>query len=63
MSENSGLHERLTIRLPKKYLALLDQLVSDGVYNSRNEAVRDGLRLLYIHHGLEISTPKTNRPN
>ena len=35
-------------------MQLLDQLIKEGVYNSRNEAIRDGLRLLFEHHGLKV---------
>jgi metal-responsive CopG/Arc/MetJ family transcriptional regulator len=35
--------ERITIRLTKRCLDLLNLLIERGVYNSRNEAVRDDL--------------------
>jgi len=47
--------ERITIRLTKRYLELLNMLIEKGVYNSRNEAIRDALRILYEYHGLKIS--------
>jgi len=46
--------ERITIRLTQRYMQLLEELVKRGVYNSRNEAVRDALRLLFEHHGLRV---------
>ena len=47
--------ERITIRLTKRYLELLNMLIEKGVYNSRNEAIRDALRILYEYHGLKVS--------
>ncbi len=50
--------ERITIRLTKRYLDLLNMLIEKGVYNSRNEAIRDALRILYEYHGLKVSPEK-----
>jgi Arc/MetJ-type ribon-helix-helix transcriptional regulator len=50
--------ERITIRLTKRYLDLLNLLIEKGVYNSRNEAIRDALRILYEYHGLKVSPEK-----
>lgn len=55
MSKESK-RERITIRLTKRYMQLLNELIERGVYNSRNEAVRDALRLLFEHHGLRVSS-------
>jgi len=46
------LKERLTIRLPKTYLTLLEQLVGEGIYNSKDEAIRDVLHQLFEHFGI-----------
>ena len=50
--------ERITIRLTKRYLDLLNLLIEKGVYNSRNEAIRDALRIMYEFHGLKVSPDK-----
>jgi Arc/MetJ-type ribon-helix-helix transcriptional regulator len=50
--------ERITIRLTKRYLELLNMLIDKGVYNSRNEAIRDALRIMYEYHGLKVSPDK-----
>ncbi|MDG6223647.1 MAG: ribbon-helix-helix domain-containing protein [Candidatus Bathyarchaeota archaeon] len=50
--------ERITIRLTARYMELLNKLTEQGVYNSRNEAIRAALRLLYEHHELKISPTK-----
>ncbi|MCL4429249.1 MAG: ribbon-helix-helix domain-containing protein [Chloroflexi bacterium] len=50
--------ERITIRLTKRYLDLLNLLIERGVYNSRNEAIRDALRIMYEYHGLKVSPGK-----
>jgi Arc/MetJ-type ribon-helix-helix transcriptional regulator len=52
--------ERITIRLTKRYLELLNMLIEKGVYNSRNEAIRDALRILYDYHGLKVSPERKN---
>ena len=54
MSKESK-RERVTIRLTKRYMWLLNKLIERGVYNSRNEAIRDALRLLFEHHGLKLA--------
>ncbi len=53
MNEESK-RERITIRLTQRYMLLLEELVKRGAYNSRNEALRDALRLLFEHHGLKV---------
>ncbi|MGD6933613.1 MAG: ribbon-helix-helix domain-containing protein [Candidatus Bathyarchaeia archaeon] len=50
--------ERITIRLTKRYLDLLNTLIEKGVYNSRNEAIRDALRIMYEYHGLKVIPEK-----
>jgi hypothetical protein len=55
---DENMRERITIRLTKRYMHLLDRLVERGVYNSRNEALRDALRLLFEHHGLKVLPEK-----
>lgn len=52
---DSNKRERITIRLTKRYLDLLNMLIEKGVYNSRNEAIRDALRIMYEYHGLKVS--------
>lgn len=36
--------ERVTFRIPKLYIALLDEDVENGIYPNRSEAIRDRLR-------------------
>jgi Arc/MetJ-type ribon-helix-helix transcriptional regulator len=55
--------ERITIRLTKRYLDLLNLLIEKGVYNSRNKAIRDALRILYEYHGLKVSPEKKHAFN
>jgi Arc/MetJ-type ribon-helix-helix transcriptional regulator len=54
--------ERITIRLTKRYLDLLNLLIERGVYNSRNEAIRDALRIMYEYHGMKVSPEKKSAP-
>lgn len=60
---DSNKRERITIRLTKRYLDLLNMLIEKGVYNSRNEAIRDALRIMYEYHGLKVSPDKKHAPN
>jgi Arc/MetJ-type ribon-helix-helix transcriptional regulator len=53
MSKDSK-RERITIRLNKRYMQLLNELIDGGAYNSRNEAIRDALRMLFEHHSLRV---------
>ena len=50
--------DRITIRLTSRYTQLLNELVESGAYNSRNEAVRAALRLLFEHHNLKLVVSK-----
>lgn len=58
MSTDGNKRERITIRLTKRYLDLLNTLIDKGVYNSRNEAIRDALRIMYEYHGLKVAPEK-----
>ncbi len=58
MSSDGNKRERITIRLTKRYLDLLNTLIEKGVYNSRNEAIRDALRIMYEYHGLKVAPEK-----
>jgi Arc/MetJ-type ribon-helix-helix transcriptional regulator len=43
---NVGKMKRVLVNLTEKQLEELDEMVKEGVYTSRAEAVRDGIRLL-----------------
>lgn len=40
-----------TIKLPQAYYKLLDELVRDGYYPSKAEAIREAVRALLHDHG------------
>lgn len=42
---------------------MLNMLIEKGVYNSRNEAIRDALRIMYEYHGLKVSPEKKHAFN
>lgn len=42
--------ESLQIRLTPQILKKVDELVEEGVYSNRNEAVRDAVRRLVLSH-------------
>jgi metal-responsive CopG/Arc/MetJ family transcriptional regulator len=57
MSEGNS-RERITIHLTKRYLDLLNALIEKGASNSRNEAIRDALLIMYQYHGLKSAPEK-----
>ena len=49
----------ISLRLPDKILAELDNLVLEGIYANRTEALRDGARtILRTHIGILPGLPK-----
>jgi Arc/MetJ-type ribon-helix-helix transcriptional regulator len=54
--------ERITVRLTRRYMQLLESLIDGGIYNSRNEAIRDALRVLFEYHGLSLSGAGSPQP-
>ncbi len=45
--------ENVCVALTKPYLDAMEGLVRKGVYGSRREIVKDALRRLFRHYGLE----------
>ena len=45
--------KRVCATLTKPYLDALDRLVQEGVYINRRELVKDALRRLFRHYGIE----------
>lgn len=45
--------KRVCVTLTKPYLDALDRLVRQGVYASRADLVKDALRRLFRHYGIE----------
>lgn len=50
--------EPIAIWLTNRYIGRLNTLIEKGVYNSRNEAMRDALHIMYEYHGLKVA-PET----
>ena len=44
---------RISLTLTRSYVEALDQLVEKGIYLEHQVAIRDALRLLFRHHGIE----------
>jgi len=44
---------RIGLTLTKVYLEALDHLVDEGIYMEQQSAIRDALRFLFRHHGIE----------
>ena len=49
---------RLGLTLTNAYVKALDQLVEMGIYMEHQAAIRDALRYLFRHHGIESFTDK-----
>ena len=45
--------KRISVTLTEPYLEALGRLVREGVYVDRGEAVKDALRRLFRHYGME----------
>lgn len=45
--------KRVCVTLTKPYLDALDRLVREGVYVDRAELIKDALRRLFRHYGIE----------
>ncbi len=50
--------ERVTLRLPRQQLELLDNLVSEGEFPSKSEAIRAAVRDLVDNHYDKLLTRK-----
>ena len=47
----------VTVKMPEKYIELLDVLVRMGLYSSKSEAIRTAVRDLLVKHGF-FANPK-----
>jgi len=55
MDETKGsFNETLGIRLSKAYLVAIDILLEKGIYASKGEIVREGLRYIFEKNGLKL---------
>jgi len=45
--------KRISLTLTPVYLEALAQLVDEGIYLEHQVAIRDAMRLLFRHHGIE----------
>lgn len=55
MKEKKGLQESLTVRLGSAYIKGMEKLVDNGIYSSKGEIIRDGLRKVFLEHGIKIT--------
>lgn len=53
MSEKPA-KKRVCVVLTRPYLEGLDRLVGEEVYSSYAQLIRDALRRLFIHYGIEM---------
>ena len=44
----------LRVTLTRPYLEAVDRLIREGLYVSRVEVVKDALRRLFRHYGIEV---------
>jgi len=50
--------EPITIKLPRKIIKELDDLVRMGIFSSRSEAIREGIRMLLKGYRRELENVK-----
>ncbi len=41
----------VTVKLPERYVSLLDELVTEKIYNTRSDAIRTAIKKLLIEMG------------
>ena len=44
---------RISVTLTKSYIDTLGQLVNEGIYLTRGEAIQEGIRLLFKSYNIE----------
>ena len=56
MSEEkeAGMQETLGVRVSLAYIKAIEKLISTGVYSSKGEVVREGLRRIFAEHGINL---------
>jgi len=45
--------KRFSVTLTTAYVKALDSLVGKGIYTDNQAAIRDAMRILFRHHGIE----------
>ena len=55
LDEGRSKRERITIRLTNRQMACLNELISRGVFMSRNEAIRFAMSLLFERYELKLA--------
>ncbi len=45
--------KRYSVTLTERYVERLDRLIEEGVYLDQQAAIRDALRHIFQHHGME----------
>ena len=53
--KNNSFDETLDISLSKVYLDMLDKLLKKGIYKSKGEIIREGLRLVFEKNGIRLA--------
>ena len=52
---NNSFKETLGIRLSRTYLDIIDKLLKKGIYASKGEIVREGLRYVFEKNGMRLA--------
>jgi len=54
MEPKDGMDKSITVRISSMYLRGLEKLVRKGVYSSKGEVIRDGLRMIFKKYNLDL---------
>lgn len=54
--------KRYSVTLRGVYTEFLEELIGQGVYHESQDAIRQGLRLLFEKHGIELYVRKHEEP-
>ena len=53
--KSNSFDETLDISLSKVYSDMLDKLLKKGIYKSKGEIIREGLRLVFEKNGIRLA--------
>lgn len=52
--EEVKMSETLGVRISSTYVKAIDELIKKGIYASKGEMVREGLRRIFLENGIKL---------
>ncbi len=53
--KSNSFEEKIDVSLSKVYSDMIDKLLKKGIYQSKGEIVREGLRLVFEKNGIRLA--------